>query len=345
MMDMVSLGHFFVKDKRCLPGADKGLSRLLYDITLAAKIVSRAINLAGMTDILGSAGGRNCHGESQQKLDLYANEQFISALRKGGECCMVVSEENEEVVMINTELPGKGKYIVSIDPLDGSSNIDANVPVGTIFSVTTRNSGGPGDLADVLQKGTGQVAAGYIIYGSSTMLVYTTGCGVNGFTLDTSIGEFCLSHPDIRIPCSGVIYSVNEGNYLRFPQWIKTYINHCRAEQEGGDRPYTSRYIGSMVADVHRNLIKGGIFLYPATTEAPGGKLRLLYECNPLAFIVEQAGGRATNGRSRILELEIHSLHQRSPILIGSTEMVLLAEHFLKEEDNILETTNPKQTA
>jgi fructose-1,6-bisphosphatase I len=332
MNNFITLGQFIIKKQADFPYAKGELSRLLRDIGIAAKIVNREVNKAGLMDILGSAGNINIQGESQQKLDVYANEQFIAALRSGGECCMVASEENEDVILIDSDVSKSAKYIVAIDPLDGSSNIDVNVPVGTIFSIYRRKSPkGPSNLGDVLQKGTEQVAAGYIIYGSSTMLVYTTGYGVNGFTLDPSIGEFCLSHPEMKIPDNGTIYSINEGNYVHFPQGVKHYIKYCQVEDKASQRPYTSRYIGSMVADLHRNLIKGGIFIYPNTAAAPNGKLRLVYECNPLSFIIEQAGGRATNGTTRILDIEVTELHQRSPIFIGSKEMVLQAEQFMAE--------------
>jgi fructose-1,6-bisphosphatase I len=332
MIKVITLGQFIIQKQADFPYAKGELSRLLRDIGIAAKIVNREVNKAGLMDMLGGAGTTNIQGESQQKLDVYANEQFISALRSGGECCIVASEENEDVIRIDSAISKGAKYIVAIDPLDGSSNIDVNVPVGTIFSIYRRKSTeGPAELSDVLQKGTQQVAAGYIIYGSSTMLVYTTGCGVNGFTLDPSIGEFCLSHPQMKIPKNGVIYSINEGNYVHFPQGVKQYIKYCQVEDKDSRRPYTSRYIGSMVADLHRNLIKGGIFIYPHTAAAPKGKLRLVYECNPLSYVIEQAGGRATNGVSRILDLEVNELHQRSPIFIGSENMVLLAEQFISE--------------
>jgi fructose-1,6-bisphosphatase I len=339
----ITLGQFIIEKQAQFPYAKGELSRLLRDIGIAAKIVNREVNKAGLIDILGSAGNTNIQGESQQKLDVYANNQFISALRNGGECCIVASEENEDIIQIDSAVSKSARYIVAIDPLDGSSNIDVNVPVGTIFSIYRRISteGSPG-LPDVLQKGTEQVAAGYIIYGSSTMLVYTTGHGVNGFTLDPSIGEFCLSHPQMKIPETGTIYSINEGNYVHFPEGVKQYIKYCQVEDDKSCRPYSSRYIGSMVADLHRNLIKGGIFIYPNTAEAPSGKLRLVYECNPLAFIVEQAGGRATNGFSRILDLEVNQLHQRSPIFIGSNHMVMKAEEFMvgnKSERQIMEKT------
>jgi len=330
MNNVTTLGQFIIEKQADFPYAKGELSRLLRDIGIAAKIVNREVNKAGLMDILGSAGKTNIQGEHQQKLDVYANEQFIAALGSGGECCIVASEENEDIIRIDSAVSKGAKYIVAIDPLDGSSNIDVNVPIGTIFSIYRRKSTeGNADLSDVLQKGTNQVAAGYIIYGSSTMLVYTTGYGVNGFTLDPSIGEFCLSHPNMKIPKNGIIYSINEGNYVHFPQGVKQYIKYCQVEDAVTNRPYTSRYIGSMVADLHRNLIKGGIFIYPATAAAPGGKLRLVYECNPLAFIIEQAGGRATNGEQRILNLDVITLHQRSPIFIGSEEMVLQAEAFM----------------
>jgi len=331
----MTLGQFIIEKQADFPYAKGELSRLLRDIGIAAKIVNREVNKAGLMDILGSAGQTNIQGESQQKLDVYANEQFISALRSGGECCIVASEENEEIIRIDSAVSKSAKYIVAIDPLDGSSNIDVNVPVGTIFSIYRRKSvDGQALLSDVLQKGTEQVAAGYIIYGSSTMLVYTTGCGVNGFTLDPSIGEFCLSHPEMKVPKNGIIYSIKEGNYVHFPDGVKKYIKYCQVEDADTKRPYTSRYIGSMVADLHRNLIKGGIFIYPSTASAPNGKLRLVYECNPLSFVIEQAGGRATNGLSRILDLEVAELHQRSPIFIGSEEMVLQAEEMMAEAVN-----------
>lgn len=325
-----TLGQFIIEKQADFPYAKGELSRLLRDIGIAAKIVNREVNKAGLMDILGCAGSTNVQGESQQKLDVYANEQFISALRSGGECCIVVSEENEDIIHIDSFVAKNAKYIVAIDPLDGSSNIDVNVPVGTIFSIYRKRSIGPvATLEDVLQPGTQQVAAGYVIYGSSTMLVYTTGHGVNGFTLDPSIGEFCLSHPDMRIPEDGEIYSINEGYYAHFPEGVKKYIKYCQVEDKDTRRPYRSRYIGSMVADLHRNLIKGGIFIYPPTSTAPNGKLRLVYECNPMAFIIEQAGGKASNGYTRILETEVVRLHQRSAIFIGSVNMVNCAEGFM----------------
>ncbi|WP_295771546.1 class 1 fructose-bisphosphatase [uncultured Mucilaginibacter sp.] len=325
-----TLGQFIIEKQADFPFAKGELSRLLRDIGIASKIVNREINKAGLVDILGEAGTTNVQGEGQKKLDVYANEQFIAALQSGGECCIVVSEENDEYVYIDSEISKNAKYIVAIDPLDGSSNIDVNVGVGTIFSIYRRKSTeGKATMIDVLQRGVEQIAAGYVIYGSSTMLVYTTGKGVNGFTLDPSIGEFCLSHPDMSVPKDGNIYSINEGYYAHFPDGIKKYIKYCQVEDDATRRPYTSRYTGSMVADIHRTLIKGGIFMYPITAQAPNGKLRLVYECNPIAFIVEQAGGKATNGYERIMELEVKELHQRSAIIIGSENMVKKAEEML----------------
>ncbi|MBS1521709.1 MAG: class 1 fructose-bisphosphatase [Bacteroidetes bacterium] len=325
-----TLGQFIIEKQADFPYAKGELSRLLRDIGIAAKIVNREVNKAGLADILGENGTTNIQGEGQKKLDVYANEQFISALKHGGECCIVASEENDDIIYLDSPVSRDAKYIVAIDPLDGSSNIDVNVGIGTIFSIYRRKStSGKATMEDVLQKGTEQVAAGYVIYGSSTMLVYTTGKGVNGFTLDPSIGEFCLSHPDMKMPKDGVIYSINEGYYVHFPDGVKKYIKYCQVEDEKTRRPYTSRYIGSMVADIHRNLIKGGIFIYPVTAHAPKGKLRLVYECNPMAFIIEQAGGKASNGYDRILELDVNELHQRSAIFIGSENMVHKAEELM----------------
>lgn len=332
MHGVKTLGQFIIEKQADFPYAKGELSRLLRDIGIAAKIVNRAVNKAGLVDILGEEGSVNIQGECQKKLDVYANEQFIAALQCGGECCIVASEENEECIYIESEVSKNAKYIVALDPLDGSSNIDVNVAIGTIFSIYRRKSTeGQALLSDVLQRGTEQVAAGYVIYGSSTMLVYTTGKGVNGFTLDPSIGEFCLSHPDMKIPRDGNIYSLNEGNYVHFPEGVKQYIKYCQIEDAASQRPYNSRYIGSMVADLHRNIIKGGIFIYPPTASAPQGKLRLVYECNPMAFILEQAGGRATDGFERILDKKPQTLHQRAAIFIGSENMVLKAEELMRQ--------------
>jgi len=330
MKTAMTLGQFILEKQADFQYAKGELSRLLRDIGIAAKIVNREVNKAGLVDIIGEIGTTNVQGEKQKKLDVYANEQFISALKYGGECCIVVSEENDEHIYIDGGVSKDAQYIVAIDPLDGSSNIDVNVSVGTIFSIYRRKSKeGKATMDDILQKGVEQVAAGYVIYGSSTMLVYTTGRGVNGFTLDPSIGEFCLSHPNMTIPKDGTIYSINEGYYAHFPDGVKKYIKYCQVEDTKTHRPYTSRYIGSMVADMHRNMILGGIFIYPITANAPNGKLRLVYECNPIAFIIEQAGGKASNGYERILELEVTELHQRSAIFVGSENMVNKAEEMM----------------
>jgi fructose-1,6-bisphosphatase I len=301
------------------------LTRLLRDIGLAAKIVSREVNRAGIANISGVADkGPNASGEKVQKLDILADDMLISCLQNSGEVCGIASEENDNFVTIKSVGGRDAKYIVIFDPLDGSSNIDVSITIGTIFGIYRRLSDtGPVTLEDFLQKGTEQVAAGYIVYGSSTMMVYTTGKGVNGFTLDPSIGEFCLSHPNIRIPDSGTVYSTNQGHYLKYPEGVRRYIDYCV------ENAMTLRYVGSMVADVHRNLLKGGIFFYPPTKSSPKGKLRLLYECNPLAFIVEQAGGMATDGRNRILELQPTELHERTPVYIGSKSMVEKVKLFL----------------
>lgn len=328
-----SLGEFIVEKQEDFKYAKGELSRLLSAIGLAARVVNREVNKAGlMEEILGDAGAENVQGESQKKLDVYANDEFIRALKDRGEVCGLASEENEGVIEFNSGYAKDGKYVVAIDPLDGSSNIDVNVSIGTIFSIYRRKSvSGPATFEDFMQKGTEQVAAGYVIYGSSTMMVYTTGNGVNGFTLDPSIGAFFLSHPDMKIPKDGKIYSINEGNYVHFPEGVKKYIKYCQVEDAKTSRPYTSRYIGSLVADFHRNLIKGGVYIYPTTTSSPKGKLRLLYEANPMAFLIEQAGGVATDGYRRILEIQPTSLHQRTPLFVGSENMVKKAMEFMAE--------------
>lgn len=328
----ITLGQFIIERQSDFPFAKGELSRLLRDIGIAAKLVNREVNKAGLADILGDMGETNVQGEDQKKLDVYANEQFINALRSGGECLAVASEENEDLIEIESPISQNAKYVVCIDPLDGSSNIDVNVSIGTIFSIYRRKAdrSGATTIDDFMIKGTEQVAAGYVIYGSSTMLVYTTGKGVNGFTLDPSIGEFCLSHPDMKIPEDGVVYSINEGNYTHFPDGVKKYIKYCQEDDKATNRPYSSRYIGSLVADFHRNMIKGGVYIYPSTGKSPKGKLRLLYEANPLAFIAEQAGGKASNGFDRILEVQPESLHQRIPLFIGSKNMVEKAEELMR---------------
>jgi fructose-1,6-bisphosphatase I len=336
MSKVKTLGQFIIEKQSDFPYAKGELSRLLRDIGIAAKIINREVNKAGLADILGEAGETNIQGEQVKKLDVFSNEQMIAALTVGGECCAIASEENEDVIPIENHQSVNARYVVAFDPLDGSSNIDANVSVGSIFSIYRRISlNGPGTFEDFMQRGTEQVAAGYVIYGSSTMMVYTTGKGVNGFTLDPSIGEFCLSHPNIKIPKSGRIYSTNEGNYVHFPDGVKKFIKWCQEEDKASNRPYLSRYIGSAVADIHRNLLYGGIYLYPTTSSSPKGKLRLLYECNPLAFIIEQAGGKATDGFGRIMELETKSLHQRTPLFIGSTEIVERAEDFMSRYSTV----------
>ncbi|MCY4779198.1 class 1 fructose-bisphosphatase [Sphingobacterium sp. UT-1RO-CII-1] len=339
-MSLKTLGQFIIEKQADFPYAKGELSRLLRDIGIAAKVVNRAVNKAGLADMLGENGSANIQGEVQQKLDVFADEQFIEALSRGGECCYIASEEHEDGIDLSTLVTSKyGQYIVCVDPLDGSSNIDLNVSVGTIFSIYRRKKeSGVIESQEVLQYGREQVAAGYVIYGSSTMLVYTTGKGVNGFTLDPSIGEFCLSHPDMRIPKQGKTYSVNEGNYRKFPQYIKDYIKYCQEEDASTSRPYTSRYIGSMVADIHRTLIIGGVFLYPESSAYPQGKLRLLYECNPMAFIIEQAGGRAISNTCRVLDIRPTHLHQRVPIVIGSADMVGKVEKYLEKVDILTAT-------
>lgn len=324
MSKVVTLNEFILDRQDDFPFATGELSRLLNDIALASKIVNRDVNRAGLVDILGAQGNTNVQGEEQQKLDVIADEAFIKAFENGGEVCGIASEENDDFVAFESEAAKNGKYVVLFDPLDGSSNIDVNVSIGTIFSIYRRKSE-VGTLAtkeDMLQKGTEQVAAGYVIYGSSTMLVYTTGKGVNGFTLDPSIGEFCLSHPDIKAPETGRLYAINEGNLNRCHPGLKDYCEYVRQDDPSTGRPYSGRYIGSLVADVHRNLIKGGVYVYPSTTNSPEGKLRLIYECNPLAFIIEQAGGLATDGKNRIMEIEPKRLHQRVDYYAGSKQMV-----------------------
>lgn len=331
---ITTLNDFIIQKQKDFPFAKGELSSLLHHIGTAAKMVNKKINKAGLTDIIGRSGSVNIQGETQQKLDVYADEVFISALISSGECCGVATEENQHEIVFSDELASKGKYIVCIDPLDGSSNIDYNVSVGTIFSIYRRITprGEKVKNEDFLQEGSKQVAAGYIIYGSSTMLVYSTGFGVNGFTLDPSIGEFCLSHPDIRTPEDGYIYSANEGNHIYFPVGVKKFIKYCQEKDVKSGRPFTSRYIGSLVSDFHRNLLKGGIFIYPENEAAPKGKLRLVYECNPIAFIAYQAGGAASDGVRNILEITPLSLHQRSPFYAGSKNMVSKIESFLASD-------------
>lgn len=326
-----TLGEFIIEKQEEFKYSTGELSRIINSIRLAAKVVNYKVNKAGLVDIIGAAGEQNIQGEDQQKLDVYANEVFIQTLINREIVCGIASEENDNYITV----PGldnchNSKYVVLMDPLDGSSNIDVNVSVGTIFSVFRRITpvGTPVTIDDFLQPGTQQVAAGYVIYGTSTMLVYTTGHGVNGFTLNPAIGTFYLSHPNMKFKEDGNIYSINEGNYIHFPQGVKDYIKYCQTEE--GDRPYTSRYIGSLVSDIHRNMIKGGIYIYPTSSKAPKGKLRLLYECNPMAFITEQAGGKASDGFRRIMEIKPNELHERVPFFCGSRNMVEKAESFMK---------------
>ncbi|MCL6267023.1 class 1 fructose-bisphosphatase [Flagellimonas myxillae] len=327
-----TLGEFIIENQTEFRYSTGELSKLINAIRLAAKVVNHEVNKAGLVDILGTAGDTNIQGENQQKLDVLANEKFIQTLKNREIVCGIASEEEDDFISINSQDENhQNKYVVLIDPLDGSSNIDVNVSVGTIFSVYRRVTpvGTPVTLEDFLQPGKNQVAAGYIIYGTSTMLVYTTGHGVNGFTLNPAIGTFYLSHPNMQFPETGKIYSVNEGNYIHFPQGVKDYIKYCQKEE--GDRPYTSRYIGSLVSDFHRNMIKGGIYLYPKSSKAQKGKLRLLYECNPMAFLAEQANGKASDGFKRIMEIQPTELHERVPFFCGSKKMVERAEEFMSD--------------
>jgi fructose-1,6-bisphosphatase I len=329
---ILTLDEFTIQSLRNLPHATGELSSLLRDIGLATKRVNVEVNKAGLVDILGDAGTVNVQGEEVKKLDVHANEQFVGVLKRGVSCAGIASEELDDFLPFDDEVSNGSKYVCLFDPLDGSGNIDVNVSIGTIFSIYRRISplGTPVVEKDFLQKGRKQVAAGYVIYGSSTMLVYATRRGVNGFTLDPSIGEFCLSHPDMKCPENGKFYSVNHGNFFQLEDNVKKYINLCQHKTKELGGPYTQRYIGSMVADVHRNLVKGGIFMYPGTTDRPKGKLRLLYECNPFAFIVEVAGGKATNGKQPILDIEPEELHQRTPFFIGSTLMMAELETCLQ---------------
>ena len=309
-----TLDRFINRNEKDFPYATGELSQLLRDIALATKILNREINRAGLNNLAGAFGEQNVQGEDQQKLDVIADVRFTRAFRNGGEVCAIISEEESDVI----ELNNKSKYIIAIDPLDGSSNIDVNVSIGTIFSVYRRRSepGTPVQREDLLQRGRDQVAAGYLLYGSSTMLVYTTGNGVFGFTYEPSLGDFFLSHRDMKIPKEGTIYSVNEGNYNDFSPGVQRYIDACK------EKRYSARYIGSLIADFHRNLLKGGLYMYPATQDKPNGKLRLLYECNALAFVIEQAGGKATDGTRPILDISPSEFHQRAPLYIGSPSMV-----------------------
>ncbi|MCA6220620.1 MULTISPECIES: class 1 fructose-bisphosphatase [Photorhabdus] len=330
---MKTLGEFIVEKQHDFSHATGELTALLSAIKLGAKIIHRDINKAGLVDILGTSGVSNVQGEVQMKLDLYANEKLKAALKARGEVAGIASEEEDDIVIFEGDRAENAKYVVLMDPLDGSSNIDVNVSVGTIFSIYRRITpvGKPVTEEDFLQPGNRQVAAGYVVYGSSTMLVYTTGCGVHAFTYDPSLGVFCLSHEKVQFPSKGNMYSINEGNYIKFPMGVKKYIKYCQEQDEATQRPYTTRYIGSLVADFHRNLLKGGIYIYPSTASHPSGKLRLLYECNPMAFLAEQAGGKASDGANRILDIIPSKLHQRIPFFVGSKSMVEKAESFMAE--------------
>jgi fructose-1,6-bisphosphatase I len=333
----MTLARHIIEGEKLHPEATGELSKLLHDLSLAAKVISLEVNKAGLADILGFTGDSNIHGDKVKKLDMFAHDMLFRAIDHGGHLCVMASEEEEDIIHI----PDKykiGKYVLLFDPLDGSSNIDANISIGTIFSIYRRISmdGKPGTLQDCLQQGLKQVAAGYIVYGSSTILVYTAGHGVHGFTLDPSFGEFILSHQNIICPNKGAIYSINEGNYKYWHPGLKKYIKYLQEEDKPSGRPYSSRYIGSMVADIHRNMLYGGIFMYPADSRHPEGKLRLMYECNPMAFIVEAAGGLATDGSKRILEIQPESLHQKTPVFIGSKEDVQLIMDFIVKEEKVL---------
>lgn len=325
---MNTLGEFLIANQQKHPQSTGEFSRVIHALRLAAKVVSHKVNKAGLIDILGASGDTNIQGENQQKLDVFAHDTFIGALTNRKIVCGIASEEADDFITVHgSEENPESKYIVLLDPLDGSSNIDVNVSLGTIFSIYKRVSptAGPATLSDFLQKGTEQVAAGYILYGTSTLFVYTTGNGVNGFTLNPAIGTFYLSHPNIQLPHQGHIYSINEANYATFPETIKAYLK----DRKSKDALYTTRYIGSMVSDIHRNMFKGGIYLYPPNQKSPEGKLRLLYECNPMAFIIEQAGGTAISMKKRILEIDPTSLHQRVPFFCGNREMISALKAFL----------------
>jgi len=326
MGKIITLDEFIIDTQKDFPFATGELSGLLRDIGIASKVISREVNKAGLIDIFGDAGQGNSSGDDVQKLDVLSNDMMKHFLRNSGECCGIASEEEDDFVAFKDKEGKHAKYVVVFDPLDGSSNIDANVPIGTIFGIYRRISPGGEEtqLEDFLQKGSEQVAGGYVIYGSSTILAYTTGNGVNVFTLDTSIGEFCLSHRNLKMPETGKIYSVNQGYYIKFDLEMRRYIDYCN------DKAHRLRYIGTMVADIHRTLIKGGIFIYPAMIGYPNGKLRMLYECNPLSFIIEQAGGKAISGnRTRIMDIPLTELHQTSSIIMGSKEMVENFEKFV----------------
>jgi len=331
-MNLTTLGEFIIKRQQDFPYSKGQLTRMFNAITLAAKVMNSQINKAGLVDeLMEKVGTENIQGEEQKKLDVYANKIFIKALQARNEVCGIASEEEDDVIIFDNETDVNGKYVVLMDPIDGSSNIELNVSIGTVFAIYRRISpiGEPAVLDDFLQKGREQVAAGYVIYGSSTMLVFTTGKGVNGFTYDPAIGVFFLSHPNMKIPENGSIYSVNEGNYAYFSDNMKAYVDYCKSIDAATNRPYSGRYIGSMIADLHRTFLRGGIYMYPNSQKAPNGKLRVLYECNPMAFLIEQAGGKATDGQQAVLDIKPTNIHQRTPFYGGSAKMVEKLEEML----------------
>ena len=334
---IITLNEYIAQKQKDFSYATGELSGLLQDIALAAKIVNREVNKAGLVNILGTTGDSNVYGEQVKKLDIFANDQFIRSLRTSGECCGVASEEEDTFIAFENEKAKNANYVVCMDPLDGSSNIDVNISIGTIFGIYRRLSpvSETCNIDDFLQKGRELVAAGYVIYGSSTMLVYSAGEKVNGFTLDPSLGEFCLSHYDIKIPKKGKIYSINESYKHRFSESVNEFIEYCKEEDKATNRPYSSRYVGSMVTDFHRNLIKGGIFMYPAMKSHPNGKLRLLFEGAPMAYLVEKAGGRAKTGYANILDIKPTEVHQRVPIFIGSEDMVEKMQAFIEKYESV----------
>jgi fructose-1,6-bisphosphatase I len=336
---VITIERHIIDQERHHPEATGAFSNLLYDIALAAKMIAREVRMAGLVDILGAAGQQNASGDEVKKLDMWAHEAMFRALDHTGHLCCMASEESESFMAIPDQFP-TGEYALIYDPLDGSSNIDANVSIGTIWSIHRKISNHPrGCAEDCIQLGRNQVAAGYILYGSATMLVYTTGAGVHGFTLDPSIGEFLLSHPNMRLPKNPQrIYSVNEGNYSRWSNGQKKLVDHWKGLDGTNQKPFSARYIGSLVADVHRTILYGGVFMYPGDEKNPRGKLRLLYEAAPLAMIAEQAGGRASDGERNILDIPPTSLHDRVPLYLGSKEFVAEAEAFLATDKRVAVT-------
>lgn len=329
---LVTIERHIAEQQGMFPEATGEFSKLMRDLTLALRIIARDVRRAGLNDILGYTQQTNVHGEAVKKLDEFANDIIFKAMDHGGHLCVMASEESDGLIHIPEDYK-KGKYVLVFDPLDGSSNIDVNITIGTIFSVYRRldtSLVNEGSVEDVLQQGVRQVCAGYALYGSSTQLVYTTGKGVDAFTFDPTIGEFLLSHPQVKIPSKGKIYSVNEGNYHYWEKGLQQYIDYIKTPTEDKLHPYSSRYIGTAIADVHRTLFYGGIFMYPGDSKSPNGKLRLIYEANPLAAIIEEAGGRATNGKEAILEIKPTGIHERTPLFLGSEEDVLEVEQFLQ---------------